>query len=454
MDSQNEIPMVIVNPSTAKKSEELVSGSDDDPAPVAPVENASNTDEEIHVQIPDDPASSKMSFSKAAFTLLCQLMGGSDLSLPYAVSQGGIPVLTLLIILPFLCSYTALVIIKCMYKSDPVTRKKERLRSSYSDLSEACWGKFGRKLTFFLHSLILIMVSSLYLVLCGSFLAHAFARLQLPQRIWTAIGALVIFPLVLLKSLSRLAWVSIVGVVAIVIPMVIMLCYSFANVEEWDAKHLVSSHAEGIAVGFNIVIFTYGGHAVLPRVEKGMANPQKFYKVILYNYMSGAIFKFSLALVAYLIFTSSTQQLVTNNLPQGVWTIIVSCSLGLKVLCSYPFIMYVVCDEVERALPHYCCLLVLPPRARYFCIRFGLVLVTLCLALLVPEFGTLVAFVGSIGASMFVFCLPGLYNLLLRRMEVRIFEKVFDVFVIVFGLCSCVFGVYFTSKAVAKKYTS
>lgn len=457
MNSQDgDIPIVFINRATVENNEELICSNDNPSSEVTPGENVNSTEElQIHSRIEDDPASSKMSMLKATFTLLCQLMGGSDLSLPYAVSQGGIAVLAVLVILPFFCSYTALILIKCMYKTDPITRKKERERSSYSDLSEACWGEYGRKVTFLLQSLVLILVSSLYLVLCGSFLTHAFATLQLTKRTWTAIGTIVILPLVFLKSLSKLAWASVVGVVVIVIPIVIVVCFSFANVEEWDAKCLIFIHTEGIPVGVNIVLFTYGGHAVLPRIEKGMANPKEYYEVILNNYILGTIFKFLLALVGYLMFTSSTQQLVTNNLPPGVWTIIVSCSLGLKVLCSYPFLMYVVCNEVELMLSTSCCSIVkLFPRVRYFCIRFFLVLLTLCLAVLVPQFGTLIAFIGSIGASMFVFCLPGLYNLLLRRNEISTFEKVLNVFIIIFGLCCCIFGLYFTSKALASKYTT
>lgn len=72
--------------------------------------------------------------------------------------------------------------------------------------------------------------------------------------------------------------------------------------------------------------------------------------------------------------------------------------------------------------------------AKYVGVRVGLVLATSIIAYFVPEFELLVALIGSVGAGMLAFVMPGILGLVLYRNSAPFYHKLSYISLIILGV--------------------
>src|SRR6056297_2788290 len=72
--------------------------------------------------------------------------------------------------------------------------------------------------------------------------------------------------------------------------------------------------------------------------------------------------------------------------------------------------------------------------AKYVGVRVGLVLTTSIIAYFVPEFELLVALIGSVGAGMLAFVVPGILGLVLYRNSALFYHKLSYISLIILGV--------------------
>lgn len=390
---------------------------------------------------------------KAAANFICDVEGTGLLGLPFAVLNGGVAALAALIVVPVICCYTGTIMIQCLYgDSSTPGGRKPRLRSSIEELGEACWPGIGRKVVLALQNTELLMLSASYLVLCGTFVDYAFPTLRFTKILWSCIGAAVVLPTVFLKSLSNVAWLSLIGILSVLVPVGSVMWYGIRHSSGWQLSSIPLWKPEGIPVAFGIVIFSNAAHSILPRLEGDMANKGMFKFMLSISYIFITCLKVTFSLCAFLSFTTDTKDLVTNNLPAGVAYYISCVFLGINVLASYPFPILIVVRSIEDALSPVCSLDRLPTAVWFVCVRVSLVLLTLGAAVLIPHFALMLAFVGSLTSATMCFVLPCLFHLRFKHGELRCYHKILDYFIISFGLATAGFGIVFSGKALVKAY--
>lgn len=391
---------------------------------------------------------------KAAANFICDVEGTGLLGLPYAVLKGGVAALAALFIVPVICCYTGNIMVQCLYGDSPTPGgRKPRLRSSIEELGEQCWPGIGRKVVLALQNTELLMLSASYLVLCGTFLDYAFPTLPLTKILWSCIGAAVVLPTVFLKSMSNVAWLSLIGIVSVLVPVGSVMWYGISHSSTWQLSSIPLWKPEGIPVAFGIVIFSNAAHSILPRLEGDMANKGKFKVMLSLSYILITCLKLGFSLCGFLSFTTSTKDLVTNNLPQGV-VYYISCGfLGVNVLASYPFPVLIVVRSIEDALSPGSVLDKLPSAVWFVCVRVSLVLLTLGAAVLIPHFALILAFVGSMTSAITCFVLPCLFHLRLKHGRLRLYHRILDYCIIAFGLAAAGFGIVFSGKALVEVYS-
>ena len=200
---------------------------------------------------------------KAAVNFICDVEGTGLLGLPYAVLNGGVAALAALIIVPVICWYTGNIMVQCLYGDSPApSGRKPRLRSSIEELGEACWPGIGRKVVLALQNTELLMLSASYLVLCGTFLDYAFPAVPLTKILWSCVGAVVVLPTVFLKSLSSVAWLSLVGIVSVLVPVASVMWYGISHSSDWQLSSIPLWKPQRIPVAFGIVIFSNAAHSI------------------------------------------------------------------------------------------------------------------------------------------------------------------------------------------------
>lgn len=415
------------------------------------VNSGSSYDEET--KLVDSAEHELMPMWKAAANFICDVEGTGLLGLPYAVLNGGVFALAALIIVPVICCYTGNIMVQCLYGDIPTPfGRKPRLRSSIEELGEACWPGIGRKVVLALQNTELLMLSASYLVLCGTFLDYAFPALPFTKILWSCIGAAVVLPTVFLKSLSNVAWLSLIGIVSVLVPVGSVLWYGLSHSSGWQLSSIPLWKPEGIPVAFGIVIFSNAAHSILPRLEGDMANKRKFNVMLSISYIFTTCLKLAFSFCVFLSFTIHTKDLVTNNLPQGVVYYITCVFLGINVLASYPFPVLIVVRSIEDAISPDSMLDRLPTAVWFVCVRVSLVLLTLGAAVLIPHFALMLAFVGSMTSATTCFVLPCLFHLKLRHGKLRFYHKILDYCIIAFGLAAAGFGIVFSGKALVAVY--
>lgn len=409
--------------------------------------------EETRLVPNQDEGHDLMPMWKAAVNFICDVEGTGLLGLPYAVLNGGVASLAALVIVPVICCYTGIIMVQCLYGERSVPgRPKPRLRSSIEELGEACWPGVGRKVVLALQNTELLMLSSSYLVLCGSFLDYAFPALPLTKIVWSCIGAAVVLPTVFIKSFSNVAWLSLIGIVSVLVPVGSVLWYGISHSPAWQLNSIPLWTPEGIPVAFGIVIFSNAAHSILPRLEGDMTNKGKFNVMLIISYILITVLKLTFSLCGFLSFTTHTKDLVNNNLPIGAVYYASCVFLGLNVLASYPFPVLIVVKSIEDAMYPDSTLGRLPKTCSFICLRVSLTLLTLGVAILIPHFALMLAFVGSMTSATMCFVLPCLFHLKLKRTELKLGQKILDYFIITFGLAAAGFGVVFSGKALAAAY--
>lgn len=406
-------------------------------------------------QLLDDhvPGHGLMPMWKAAVNFICDVEGTGLLGLPYAVLNGGITALVALVIVPVICCYTGSIMVQCLYgESSTRGGPKTRLRSSIEELGEACWPGIGRKIVLALQNTELLMLSASYLVLGGSFLEYAFPSLPLTKILWSCIGAAVVLPTVFIKSLSNVAWLSLIGIVSVLVPVGSVLWYGISHSSAWQLSSIPLWNPEGVPIALGIVIFSNAAHSILPRLEGDMANKGKFNFMLGISYIFITALKLSFSLCGFLSFTTHTKDLITNNLPIGVVYYVSCVFLGVNVLASYPFPVLIVVRSIQDAITPDSTLAKLPKAGWFVCLRVSIVLATLGAAVLIPHFALMLAFVGSMTSATTCFILPCLFHLKLKRGELRLYHKILDYCIIVFGFAAAGFGVVFSGKALVTLY--
>ena len=394
--------------------------------------------------------SQNTSVCEAAWNLINMIEGTGLLGLPYAVLKGGYATVVGIILVAIISNYTGHVVISCLY--DVSSGSRLRVRNTYEDIGTACWPRFGGKIVICLQLVELMSVSTLYLVLCGSLLTSAFPDVHVTEREWIAIGAVVVLPSVFLRTLSHVAWLSFTSTVAMLATVVSVIVYGALHSTEWMFETIPSWDTETVPVAMGVVIFSYAAHPLLPGLESSMEDRAQFPLMMNMSFLFATLVKIVFSLCAYLTFTTTTKEVVTNNLPLGVTHTLVSLLLVLNVLFSYAFPMFTVIQSIEDSLFSDCCTSKVHRIFSSVSLRVFLVSLTLFSALLIPHFALLMAFIGSLTGAFLVFIFPCLFQMHLQGREMRFYHIFINCFLILVGAFLGVLGMVFSGKALAKAY--
>ena len=197
------------------------------------------------------------------------------LALPFALKTGGIVVMVAFFIIPICLWYTGKLLIECFYDKDEKERRV-RARSTFKELGEVLSHRYGGYIVTVFVQLDLYLAPVSYLILCGSLMSHALPSVPLTVIAWTCIAGVAVFPTTFLKSLSDIAWLSVVSVIALISVLISVLWYGAKHMAEWDLDTILFWDSEGVSIGLSILIYGYGALPILPSVEESMREKHKF----------------------------------------------------------------------------------------------------------------------------------------------------------------------------------
>jgi len=368
------------------------------------------------------------------FWNICNTIQGLPiLAIPYTFKSGGWWSLLTLALVAVASNYTSIILVRSLYEvRDGV---KVRVRNSYMDIGAAFWKTGGRTLVLITMVIELVFVSTMYPILVGAMFNKSFPDAPVPLWAWTCIGGLALFPNTLLKNLSQVAWTSIITVLSALIIFISILVYSFTKFEEWEIKNMNSFEANEFPAALGILVSCYLAQPFVPFIESTMKRPEKFESTLNFAFIVMSTVNIIVGFMANITFYPDTDEVVTNNLPNGIVRQIVNTMAAILAFTSYTLPMFTSFDILEKSnLP---CIPLGFGDNIYKCpvqtFRLSLVLVTIMMAAFIPKFTYLLAFVGSLTGITLEFIFPALFHMKIYCSNLKIYEFAIDIIVVFIG---------------------
>ena len=279
------------------------------------------------------------------------------------------------------------------------------------------------------------------------------SQVELSLQEWCLMCTVALLLTVFIKTLSVLAWLSMLAVIAVFIIVFVLLGFSLGDYNTWEWANIPSFDLNTFPISLGIILFSYCGHTVFPGIEVSMQEPKKYKKVSHWGFSLVTVLKFLVGLLCCLTFGSKTQSIVLLNLSvahASILSKVASLLVVINVYFSYPLNMFVVSGTLDILLLPKFPLCYNKKRYNYLWVlstRVILVFSTLGIALAVPHFGLLMSVFGSVFGVCITLIFPCLFHLQLKWNKLQWYQIAFELFIILFGVGAGVLGLIYSSIA-------
>lgn len=370
---------------------------------------------------------------QAGWNVTNAIQGMSLVSLPYSILHGGYWGIVSLILCSYICCHTGKILVECLYEIDKKTGKSVRVRNSYVEIAQRCFGvDYGGMIINAAQIIELIMTCILYVVLCGDLMIGTFPDGLIDMRSWMMLSGVTLLPCAFMNDLKSVSITSLWCTVIHFIINATIFGFCFTRFDHWylDKIRLLPSFTT-FPMCLGIVVFSYTSQIFLPSLEGNMSNPIYFNRMLDWSHIAAAICKSLFAYVCFVTFGDATEEVITNNLPSGGFRGLVNLTLVVKALLSYPLPYYAAGHLLENTFfktkpthshpagvgaQPFNSMRTINGKYKLWAIalRILLVLVTLSAAISIPHFALLLGFIGSFTGTMLSFVWPCYFHMYLK----------------------------------------
>ncbi|KAL4243589.1 amino acid/polyamine transporter 2 family protein [Abortiporus biennis] len=361
---------------------------------------------------------SASTFGQTLFNAIAILLGIGMLSEPLAFAYAGwVGGTALIISYGFVTCYTAKILAKIIYSDF-------RLRS-YSDIGKKAFGPRSGPWISALFCLELFTVSVALVTLYADSLYSVLPKYS--PNVYKLIGLVLLIP-TMLMPLSVLSFASIIGILSTLLIIAVIFIDGLSKPDApgslWKPAPTswnFSSIGE-LGISFGLFMAGFSGHAVVPSLARDMIDPSQFDKMINYAFIVATAIYTVIGVAGYMMFGNTVSDEFSRDLMKipgynptlnqiALWGLVLA-PLSKYALATRPLniTLELLLGIDPKDVPHEFTGLhpqrsVAVTRVLKAIERSAFVVISVITSILVPEFSSMMAFLGSF--SSFLLCVIG-----------------------------------------------
>eukprot|EP00033_Pygsuia_biforma_P004905 GCRY01005378.1.p1 GENE.GCRY01005378.1~~GCRY01005378.1.p1 ORF type:complete len:415 (+),score=-3.23 GCRY01005378.1:269-1513(+) len=394
------------------------------------------------------------------FNLVKGFVGSGIFGLPYAFQQAGVILGCLgIFIIAFISNYCMNLLVETRKKlnssnyllspelsDDEFNTSNQRKNNSHdvphsetmslSDIAYALFGSIG--LYVVMGSLFLMQLGfcTAYVRFWGETLHSVYSDISM--ELWICLATPFLFLLSLVQTLKKLSFTSVFGLVSLFVGLLLIYFESFKKISS-ETINVDYFDVNRAGTFFGIALYAFEAVGLILPIEAKYKNPRTFPVCLASSLFAAALLYSSFASVCYLSYEADTKDIITQNLPHhSVVVVIVKIFIAIALVFTHPLQLFPVVSHIEASLKNG------SNSLSFFGIRIIMVGVTVFVAVIVPDFHTLLALVGSIACSIIGFIVPPILHIKVlehcswARLLMNLLVATLGVFGLVFGTYSAV----------------
>ena len=403
------------------------------------------SNEDIGTDASQNPSPTGLSVWKLIVNITSYATGVGFLATPFAIMKGGIGSLLALCFIPCVYWYAHTIIIECLYDYDQ-DLGRVRARSGWKPIGEVLSPKYGGAILLFLQNFSLYFTSMSYLVGCGSLMVHILPWIPVTEVMWICFAAIIVLPTTFLKSYEELAWLSMLGIIVLAVAAGAVIYLALEEINRWDLTTLLFWDCEGFFIAIGIILYGYAYYEILPSLENSMADKNKIGMSMVFSFHIIALMKSPFSFCAFLLFGFKLDEIFVNNIPSGPFRISVVLGFIISFLLSFALPLQPIFESLENNVTLASFSSKIPYGIYYAILRICIVFLTTIGAILFPRFGLMVSFAGGVLSSVMAFIIPCFVYLKLHRHQLKMYQIISLVLLLIFGFLTFILNGIFTIK--------
>ncbi|KAM3418162.1 hypothetical protein BST61_g6365 [Cercospora zeina] len=368
------------------------------------------------------------------------LIGVGLLALPLAMKYAGwIPGLIFCAFAGASTCYTAKLLAKCADIDNSLI--------TFADLAYVSFGPWARIGTSILFSLELVAACVALVVLFADSLNALVPIDGMGLTEWKILCGIILVPLSFLP-LRLLSFTSILGILCcfgIVLAVVIdglIKPHTPGSLREPASTYLFPANWGSLPIAFGILMSPWGGHSVFPNIYRDMRHPYKYRRAVNITYIFTFGLDLLMAVVGLLMFGDDVKDEITRNILEmdpgypAFFSVFIVICVAIIPLTKVPLNARPIVSTLELFLgldarsmgdgqvTHGCSGLtrgIMKVAVRIFC-----VIAFVLLAILIPQFDTIMSLLGAIACFTICLILPCAFHLKLFGKELTARQKMVD----------------------------
>jgi amino acid permease len=285
---------------------------------------------------------------------------------------------------------------------------------TYCEAARLAYGRIGEFVTAAFILLADLGACAAYFIVAAESLNQVYSRFS--PGVYMLLSLVIILPFVFMRDVQKLSFMGFVGMATFMGLVVVVLVYGL----KLDRTNIVTSVTDfkvvtpSFYIAYGICKFSFCGHEVFCFIRQSMPSEKSFNTAMNISCLFIAVSALVIGTAGFTMFSSTTPEYIMQNFPKSlVFSAVVRVVVSIMIIASIPITIFAACELVEYYIKHvfsrwkhYRYINTEEKLIPRMIIRTIIVLLSIVLAVAIPNFTKQVSLVGAVADSCLGLILP------------------------------------------------